>query len=59
MKKLKILLDKGWFIDLKESDGWYDVGATHNTWGSVSEIGENLSAVIGEVHRQAMEMHLD
>lgn len=60
MRKIKILLNKGWTVDLradKQEEGvWFNVCASHNTWGDVDTWDENFTEAIDKLYDGAKDL---
>lgn len=62
MRKIKVLLDRGWQIEFlkRTSDDWvyFNVAACHSFWGDVNTGDETLNKAIDKMYDEAKKLEL-
>jgi hypothetical protein len=57
MRKITMLVNRGWKVEImSDSQGWFNVGFWHNSWGDASGYAETLSEAINIACKNAKEL---
>jgi hypothetical protein len=57
MRKIAALVKKGWQVEItSDSQGWFQVGFFHNSWGDIDAHAEVLSEAINKAYEKVIAL---